>query len=56
MNESKKEKDMITFFCKNCDLLFKIEDETLLDDIKCPKCGTFEIFIEYEMEDDEVKL
>ncbi|NVM04353.1 MAG: hypothetical protein HWN67_18655 [Candidatus Helarchaeota archaeon] len=56
MNDSNEEKDSIAFYCKQCDFHFKIKDGTPLDDIMCPKCETYEIFLEYDVEDDKVKL
>ncbi len=56
MTESNNEKETIAFYCKVCDFHFEFEDGTPLDDIKCPKCGTYEIFIEYEVEDEEEEI
>ena len=54
--ENSKEKDeYMDFFCEKCNLYFKIKDGTPLDDVKCPKCGTVEIFIVYE-EDENGKV
>ena len=43
-----KEKPSISFYCMKCNLFFKVDGQTLLDEVKCPECGTFEIFIELE--------
>ncbi len=55
-SEKEVEKSTITFYCEKCDISFEIEDGTPLDDVKCPKCKTYEIFIEYEEEDGKIKF
>jgi len=55
-SENAKSESSIKFFCKNCNILFEFEDETPLDDIKCPKCGTVEIFLEFEEDDGKIIL
>ncbi|MHA1380104.1 MAG: hypothetical protein ACTSRG_17160 [Candidatus Helarchaeota archaeon] len=54
--KNEDEGQLIRFFCKKCDIIFGFSDETPLDDIKCPECGTYEIFIEFEEEDGEIKI
>jgi phage FluMu protein Com len=46
-----KEKPTINFYCMKCNLFFKVDGETLLEDIKCPECETYEIFIELEFDE-----
>lgn len=48
-----KEKPTISFYCMKCNLFFKIEENTLLDDVKCPECGTYNVFIELEFDEDK---
>ncbi|MFX1452623.1 MAG: hypothetical protein ACFFCM_17430 [Promethearchaeota archaeon] len=43
-----KEKPSINFYCMKCNLFFKVAGNTLLDDVKCPECETYEIFIELD--------
>ena len=62
MPESKKDSKLkridedttMRFYCEKCEIVFHFEDGTPLDDIKCPKCETYEIFVEVEMEDNDI--
>jgi len=45
-----KEKPTLNFYCMKCNLFFKVDGDILIDDIKCPECGTYEIFIELEFD------
>ncbi|MHA1378267.1 MAG: hypothetical protein ACTSRG_07780 [Candidatus Helarchaeota archaeon] len=48
-----KEKPCINFYCMKCNLFFDIDEDTLLDDVKCPKCGTYKVFIELDFKSDK---
>jgi len=48
MNKKMKEPPKIQFFCLQCNLFFDVNDGTPFDDVKCPDCGTYEVFIELE--------
>ena len=47
-------KPEINFYCMKCNLFFKVEGDTLLDDIKCPECGTYEVFLELNFNEKEI--
>lgn len=47
-----KERPSLKFYCLKCNIFFKVEEGILLDNVKCPECGTSEVFIELEFEDD----
>ena len=44
------EKPKLKFLCIKCNHFFQFEMDTPIDDIKCPKCSTYEIFLELEFE------
>ncbi|MFX0133873.1 MAG: hypothetical protein ACFFDN_09525 [Candidatus Hodarchaeota archaeon] len=48
-----KEKPSISFYCMKCNLFFVIDGNTPLDDIKCPECNTYEIFIELKFDENK---
>ena len=48
-----KEKPEINFYCMKCNIFFKIEEDTPLDDVKCPECNTYEVFIELSFDQDK---
>jgi len=46
------EKPTLNFFCIKCNHFFEFGMDTPINDIKCPKCETYEIFLELEFESD----
>ena len=54
--ESTKKMDKkpeINFYCLKCNLFFRVEEGTHIDDIKCPDCQTDEVFLELNFKDKE---
>ncbi|MHA1301944.1 MAG: hypothetical protein ACTSO9_21215 [Candidatus Helarchaeota archaeon] len=45
-----KERPTVNFYCIKCNIFFEIEDGTLIDEVKCPECGTYEVFIELDFD------
>ena len=49
-----KVKPSIKFYCMKCNIFFKVEDGTPLDDTKCPECGTYEVFLELNFQKNNI--
>lgn len=42
---------MINFYCWICKHPFQVEDDTNIDEIRCPHCGSDQILIEVPLPD-----
>ena len=51
--EKIENKPEINFYCMKCNVFFSVKDGTLLDDIKCPECSTYEVFLELDFKEKE---
>ena len=39
-------KNSVNFYCPFCELFFDVPDKSLIDEVCCPKCKTFNVFLE----------